>query len=194
MPVSENAGRSNAPSLRESVSHVDDLKELLELNVRDVKELLNEKIDAVLNVMKERDDRYSVSLKSMDEINKMSLANSKEAINKAEIATEKRFDSVNEFRGTLADQAAKLMPTQEANARFKVYDDKIEDVKNQLAVLREKGTGMTVKESTMERIAEQGRSKFEFNANTLLAIAAIVMSVLSPIIVSLIMFYLKGIK
>jgi hypothetical protein len=36
----------------------------------------------------------------------LALAAAKEAINKAEAATEKRFQSVNEFRETLSDQAA----------------------------------------------------------------------------------------
>lgn len=41
------------------------------------------------------------------------LASSKEAVQKAEVATEKRFESVNEFRATLTDQAAKFITRKE---------------------------------------------------------------------------------
>jgi hypothetical protein len=40
------------------------------------------------------------------------------AVEKAEIAAEKRFDSVNEFRSTLSDQQRTLMPRSEAEIRF----------------------------------------------------------------------------
>jgi hypothetical protein len=40
------------------------------------------------------------------------------AVAKAEVAAEKRFEAVNEFRGTLADQATMLLPRSEADARF----------------------------------------------------------------------------
>ena len=42
-----------------------------------------------------------------------------EAINKADQATEKRFDSVNEFRGTLTDQQRTLLPRLEYEAGHK---------------------------------------------------------------------------
>lgn len=41
------------------------------------------------------------------------LASSKEAVTKAESATEKRFDSVNEFRATLTDQASRFVTRKE---------------------------------------------------------------------------------
>jgi hypothetical protein len=42
------------------------------------------------------------------------LTAAKEAVAKAEIAAEKRFDAANEFRGQLSDQAATFMPRSEA--------------------------------------------------------------------------------
>jgi hypothetical protein len=39
------------------------------------------------------------------------------AVVKAEVATEKRFDGVNEFRAQLSDQAATFMPRKESEAR-----------------------------------------------------------------------------
>jgi hypothetical protein len=45
---------------------------------------------------------------------------------KAESAIEKRFDSVNEFRASLADQARLLMPRQEAESLLKSLTEKLE--------------------------------------------------------------------
>jgi hypothetical protein len=53
------------------------------------------------------------------------LASAKEAVIKAEVASEKRFEAVNEFRSTLADQATRLLPRAEADARFKAIEDKV---------------------------------------------------------------------
>jgi hypothetical protein len=49
----------------------------------------------------------------------------KEAVNKAETASEKRFDGVNEFRQTLADQQRTLMPRSEVDVIIKGLEDKI---------------------------------------------------------------------
>lgn len=46
------------------------------------------------------------------------LAAADRAVAKAEAATEKRFESVNEFRSTLSDQAANLMPRAEADVKI----------------------------------------------------------------------------
>jgi hypothetical protein len=54
------------------------------------------------------------------------LAAAKEATNKAEIAGDKRFDSVNEFRGQLADQAATLMGRNEYNISHAALSEKVD--------------------------------------------------------------------
>jgi hypothetical protein len=48
----------------------------------------------------------------------------KEAVSKAETATERRFEGVNEFRAQLADQTRTLMPRLEAEQKFKSQDEK----------------------------------------------------------------------
>ena len=47
------------------------------------------------------------------------------AVAKADIANEKRFDAVNEFRGQLNDQAKTFMPRTETTALIKSIDDKV---------------------------------------------------------------------
>jgi septation ring formation regulator EzrA len=51
------------------------------------------------------------------------------AVCKAEAATEKRFESVNEFRLQLGDQARTFMPRQEYEQAHKNVVDKIEELK-----------------------------------------------------------------
>lgn len=48
------------------------------------------------------------------------------AVSKAEIATEKRFDSVNEFRKALSDQATEFLPRGEYNVQHKALADRVE--------------------------------------------------------------------
>lgn len=50
------------------------------------------------------------------------------AVTKAEIAHEKRLDSVNEFRQTLADQTSTFIPRNEAHVQFQRLEDKIEKI------------------------------------------------------------------
>lgn len=50
------------------------------------------------------------------------------AINKSEVATEKRFESVNEFRAQLESQAASFMPRRESEANWHRASDAIEAI------------------------------------------------------------------
>ncbi len=54
------------------------------------------------------------------------LLAAKEAVLKAETASEKRFESVNEFRKTLSDQTASFLPRPEYDANHKALEDKID--------------------------------------------------------------------
>jgi len=54
------------------------------------------------------------------------LESAEKAVTKAEIAAEKRFEAVNEFRGQLADQAARLMPRTESDVRFNAVAEKLD--------------------------------------------------------------------
>lgn len=58
------------------------------------------------------------------------LAAAKEAVIKAENATEKRFEGVNEFRNTLADQQRTLIPRAEAELIIKGISDRLKVVED----------------------------------------------------------------
>jgi len=53
---------------------------------------------------------------------------SKEAITKAEAASEKRFEGLNELRGAMSDQALSFLPRSEATARFNSISEKLDQL------------------------------------------------------------------
>ncbi len=90
------------------------------------------------------------------------------AVTKAEIAAEKRFESVNEFRSTLSDQQNTFMPRGETTALFKSMDEKISGIQsncdNKLEAIRasfEKNN-----ESLSKEIASLRESRSETSGKT----------------------------
>jgi hypothetical protein len=80
---------------------------------------------AFKELMVERDMRYAQRSASQDEAVRSALETSEKAITKAESATERRFEGVNEFRATLADQASTLLPRAEYNAQHSALEEKV---------------------------------------------------------------------
>jgi multidrug resistance efflux pump len=72
------------------------------------------------------------------------LAAADRAVNKAELASEKRFNSVNEFRAALNDSARLLMPRAEAEQRMLTIESSIRDLKTSYAAIdnREEGKSL----------------------------------------------------
>jgi len=87
---------------------LDTLKAYIEVRFNDMETLYNERFES---------QKQAVT---------SALASAERAVGKAEVANEKRFDSVNEFRSSLADQAATLMPRLETESRIGVLDDKVD--------------------------------------------------------------------
>lgn len=81
-------------------------------------------------VAEEREKRYEQRFSSSDSAVSAAILSAKEAVTKAEIATEKRFDSVNEFRAALADQTLLLATKAEMDARLALYDEKLISITN----------------------------------------------------------------
>lgn len=75
------------------------------------------------------------------------------AISKSEAATEKRFDSVNEFRAQLADQAATFMPRRESEQRTGTNTEKIETLAARL------DTAVSTINSRLDMMAGQASGK-----------------------------------
>jgi tetrahydromethanopterin S-methyltransferase subunit G len=88
----------------------------------------------------ERESRNIERFAAMKTAVDAALESSERAVAKAEISTEKRFDAVNEFRATLADQSATLMPRAEYDvqhrsliARLDATDKRIEEMQLQVS-------------------------------------------------------------
>lgn len=104
---------------------------------------------ALRQVLDERDERYKQRAASQDSAVKLAIETSEKAITKAETATEKRFEGVNEFRQTLADQAATLMPRAEFNVqhtalteRINTNEGRMNRVQQDISVLQSRGNSL----------------------------------------------------
>lgn len=73
-------------------------------------------------LMTEADRRNQQRFEGQEKAVSAALQAQKEAVTKAEVAAEKRFESVNEFRQQLSDQAASFMPRREAEQRLGVLE------------------------------------------------------------------------
>lgn len=73
-------------------------------------------------------DRFAQADKALTS----ALAAQKEAVAKAEAAAEKRFDSVNEFRAQLSDQAQTFMTRTEANAIQERNQERLQDLTDRM--------------------------------------------------------------
>ena len=76
-----------------------------------------------------QDKAVAVALVAAEKAVQAALLSAERAVGKAEIATEKRFESVNEFRAQLADQSATLLTRTEYLAGHEALEEKITGVK-----------------------------------------------------------------
>lgn len=99
-----------------------------------LKEYINDKLD---NLEKSIDLRFeAVNLTTSS-----ALASADKATLKAEAAAEKRFEGVNEFRSTLADQQRNLMPRAEVEIMVKSINEKIDSLNSSTIARQSEGIG-----------------------------------------------------
>lgn len=144
----KNGLRTHEPSLRELTADLDGLRELL-----------LSKLDAQSDALAAADKRYeqrfmaqegavTSALNAQEKAVTSAMVSADRAVSKVETANDKRFESVNEFRAQLADQAAGFLPRNEANIRFdgfsekldsqrKVLDGRLEQIRVDLQQIRE---------------------------------------------------------
>lgn len=96
----------------------------------------------------ERGRRYDERTVAQDKAVSIALAASDHAMAKADQASEKRFDSVNEFRAALGDQASALMPRSEYTVqhnslieRMNAYDARQAEASARIAKNEERSIG-----------------------------------------------------
>jgi hypothetical protein len=74
------------------------------------------------------EDKLMSRMNSLKDLIDLGNEMGKEAIIKAENATEKRFEGLNELRGVMTDQAAAYLPRAESDAKFKGIIDKMDQI------------------------------------------------------------------
>jgi hypothetical protein len=99
------------------------------------------------------------------------LAAADRAVLKAELASEKRFESVNEFRGTLADQQRTLMPRAEAEAVIKALETRLDSA---VATLAEKIESLT----KLQIVSGGIKSGVQFGWQYSIAIIGLILTIL----------------
>ena len=97
-------------------------QEALDRLERNLKEFISAIVEA-------NDRRYEQRFKDSQTAVDAALNAAKEAVLKAEDASEKRFEGVNEFRQTLGDQQRLLMPRVEAVQRMESIEKTLDELK-----------------------------------------------------------------
>ena len=92
----------------------------------DLRDLFNAQIENLRTLIKANDINYNQRFDNVVAATKNALESADRAVTKSEMASEKRFDAVNEFRATLADQQRTLMPRSEVEILIRGLNDKID--------------------------------------------------------------------
>jgi C4-dicarboxylate-specific signal transduction histidine kinase len=95
-----------------------------------------------VTLIAERDVRYQQRFDAQTKAIEAALLAAKEAVVKAELATEKRFESVNEFRQTLSDQAAQFMTRGESEAATGRNTERIQELTDRVNRREGHGAGL----------------------------------------------------
>lgn len=85
-------------------------------------------MEHILALLAEMDLRYQQRFDAQKEGVASALTAAEKAVHKAESAAEKRFESVNEFRGQLTDQAATFLTRTEYVSAHQAIAEKISDL------------------------------------------------------------------
>lgn len=108
----------------------------------DLRDLFTAQVSNIRTLINANDVNYNQRFDNVTEATKAALAASDRAVAKAEGAAEKRFDSVNEFRETLADQQRNLMPRSEVEILIKNLGDRVDRLSQADLVRSGQGVGM----------------------------------------------------
>ena len=98
------------------------------------------------------------ALVSQDKAVRAALASAELAVSKSEVASTKRFDSVNEFRAQLADQASTFLPRAEAEARLAGLIEKVDDLRRSRDAYEGRTSAVPNADTQIQRLADEVRA------------------------------------
>jgi hypothetical protein len=111
---------------------VDTLREHLEAQLSAEQRMTRQRFNDIRALLQERYDTQTKALDAAfvaaEKAVQTALASAEKAVTKAETSAERRFESVNEFRQTLTDQAATFMPRAEAEQRVAALAEKLDSM------------------------------------------------------------------
>lgn len=98
--------------------------------------------DHLKSIIENNNARYEVMFANAEKSVHAALNSADTAIKKAEAASDKRFEGVNEFRATLADQQRMLMPRAETEEAIKRICERLMKLEDGASERRAKYQGM----------------------------------------------------
>ncbi len=107
-----------------------------------LRDLMKAQFDNLHTLIDANDKAYNQRFENNTEATKAALASADRAVIKAEAATEKRFDNVNEFRNTLADQQRTFIPRAEAQLSFEGIVGRLDKLETGQVANQNKGLGI----------------------------------------------------
>ncbi len=108
-----------------------------------------------------------------------SLLAAKEAVLKAENASEKRFESINEFRNTLRDQQANLLPRIEADKIFENLYRQVDNITKDVSSLRESRSVLSGRFSSEDKTEQRSEWSTGVAFATVLGFLSLVISIVA---------------
>ncbi len=111
------------------------LREYAEVRFNLLQEIIEKQARRYDEVLSERDTRYQQRFDATEKYVSAGFLSAEKAITKAETATEKRFEGVNEFRAQLSDQQRTFMPRGEQERMQSAISDRITALEKQIDTL-----------------------------------------------------------
>jgi hypothetical protein len=113
--------------------------------VSSLREFFDHRIDALAQVIDAKLDGHRTLVEAQADKVALALAAADKAVAKAETATEKRFEGVNEFRAQLTDQARTFMPRTESDAAQLRMAERVQELTDRIN--RSEGHGAGAKDN-----------------------------------------------
>jgi hypothetical protein len=109
----------------------------------DLRDLITAQIQNLHTLIEANDKSYDQRFQNVVEATKSALASADRAVTKAESATEKRFEGVNEFRNTLSDQQRTFVPRAEVTIKFDSLDDRLKRIEDKILSIEGSKSGLS---------------------------------------------------
>jgi hypothetical protein len=109
------------------------------------------------------------------------LASAEKAVSKAEQATERRFEAVNEFRGQLADQTGTFLPRTEYGAAHAGLVDRINVITERIAAIELRITSRLDSDAGAETGAEAARRRASQLTTAVIGALAVLIALVSTV-------------